>query len=302
MNAAGRRTIVVIDDEEEIRRVLSALLQEAGHEVVTCGDPLTAVDVVAAAEPDLVLCDISMPGCDGYEVLRRLQLDPRTAPYPVVFLTARSEFSERVRAFRYGAVDFMSKPFTREILLRRVERILKELEARAGAVAEPGAGADGLLEDVQREARSGVLTLATPAGEQRVVLAAGKVVEGQMAGAGGESARLPGAVEFRELDLRREGIVSHEPEPLAGDVGDVPNFRALPEALRSVLVVDDNAAFREFLTRLLSRTGALGAPGGRRRAGPAAGAGRATLADRDRYPHAARGRLRALPPRCGPTA
>jgi DNA-binding response OmpR family regulator len=219
---------------------------------VTCADPVAAVEVVAKAAPDLILLDITMPELDGYEVLRALQIDPRTAPYPVVFLTGRREFTERVRAFRHGAVDYVAKPFTREILLRKVEKILETLDARAGSVSETGPqAAQRLMADVTREARSGVLTLHEPEGDHKVVISAGAVVEGSAGEASGADSR----AEFQELDSRREGIVPNDPAALSGQAGDAPDFLSLPESLRSIVIVDDNDALRDFLARLLGRLG-----------------------------------------------
>jgi len=251
MSEAARRRIVVIDDELEVLRVLDGLLRQAGYDVVTTNDPSRAVETVADSAPDLVLCDITMPDRDGYDVLRALQQDPRTASYPLVFLTARREFTERVRAFRYGAVDFVGKPFTREILLRKIERILEGLEERSGTVSESGAAARALLGDAQREARTGVLTVSDPDGSRRVVLSAGHIVEGQGEAAVSDEAR----AEFREIDLKREDLVTHEPSALQGEVGDMPDLRSLPPHLRTVLIVDDSDEFRAFLARLLTDQG-----------------------------------------------
>ncbi len=252
MSDPGRRTIVVIDDDVEMLRVVEGLLRQAGHGVVTCDDPIDAAEVVARVQPDLILCDIVMPKCDGYEVLRALQSDPRTAALPVVFLTGRSEFTERVRAFRHGAVDYVAKPFTREVLVRRVEKLLEGLDKRAGATAAQGAEATtALIGDLRREARSGVLTVREKDGERRLVVRAGEFVEG--APSGGESSA--SGAEFRELDPTCEAIVSSEPAWLGGEAKDVPDFHSLPQALRSVLIVEDDAQLRDFLAKVLSQQG-----------------------------------------------
>src|SRR5207249_8726379 len=173
-----RRKIVVIDDDDEVRGLIRHVLQGGGYAVADTGDPARAAELVRNEDPALVLCDISMPGLDGYGVLRALQSDPATARYPVVFLTAQREFTERVQAFRYGAVDYMAKPFTREILLRKLEKVLAERARRSGMAEGQGAApASELLEEVQRESRSGLLTVEGVEGEARVVMRAGEVVE-----------------------------------------------------------------------------------------------------------------------------
>jgi CheY-like chemotaxis protein len=159
-----RRKILVIEDEEQIRSLVEKILTGAGYSVVSTSDPTRARELAQRENPDLVLCDIAMPGLDGYGVLKALQGDPATGRFPVVFLTAHREFSERVRAFRFGVVDYVTKPFNREILVRKVAKVLGGLKERSGVRAQgSGESVQELLEDVQREARSGVLT-ATRAG------------------------------------------------------------------------------------------------------------------------------------------
>jgi CheY-like chemotaxis protein len=105
---------------------------------------------------------------------------------------------------------------------------------------------DEILEDAQRESRSGVLSLASPGGESRMLIRAGEVVERPPA----DATRMATEAEFQELDPRREDIVAHDPSRLPGR-GELPPFEAVPELLRTVLVVDDNAFFRRFLRDLL---------------------------------------------------
>jgi DNA-binding response OmpR family regulator len=243
------RTIVVIDDEHDMRALLDTLLTQAGYRVVATGDPTEAVALVARTRPDLILCDIGMPEMNGYDVLRALQRDPATARFPLVFLTAHREFGERVRAFRHGAVDFLSKPFTREILLRRIARVLEGLATRAGTVAAQAA--HELLADVQRESRSGVFTIRQPSGDAKIVVRAGEVVEGHDVTAAGATA----PAEFRELDHAREDIVPPDGAPLAHAIADVPSFSELPEVFRTALLVDDDDSFREVLAGLLRQQG-----------------------------------------------
>ena len=144
------RKIVVIDDDDEMRGLIGHILRAGGYTVVDTGDPARAAELVRTEDPDLVLCDISMPGVDGYGVLQELQSDPATAGYPVVFLTAQREFTERVEAFRHGVVDYVAKPFTREILLRKVRKILEERAPRAVESPAVPATANGAAHDPPR--------------------------------------------------------------------------------------------------------------------------------------------------------
>src|SRR5439155_11700519 len=252
MAAKERRKIVVIEDDDEVRGLIRHVLQAGGYAVADTGDPARAAELVRNEDPALVLCDISMPGLDGYGVLRALQSDPATARYPVVFLTAQREFPERVQAFRYGAVDYMAKPFTREILLRKVAKVLEERGRRAGVAEGKGAAPSSeLVEEVQRDSRSGLLTVDGAEGEAKVVMRAGEVVEATAVPATDDpTAR----ARFEEIDAEHEDIASHDPPRLPGSASGI-SFDALPEVVRDVLVVDDNKSFRKFLSTILVRHG-----------------------------------------------
>ena len=247
--SAPQSKILVVDDEPEIRAVVRGVLEAGGYIVVDTGDPVEAVELARKEVPDLVLCDLVMPRVDGYGVLRALQADAVTSRVPVVFLTARRDFSERVRAFRFGVVDYITKPFTRDILLKKVERILAGLRDRSGLLAEGPAG--DVMEEVRVTGRSGVLTLRDGTIEATALVQGGTVVDGQLEALAKETA----VATFRELDLDREDVVSAGPSRLPGEHEVAPTLENLPEMLRSALVVDDSEQFRAYLREVLSRRG-----------------------------------------------
>jgi CheY-like chemotaxis protein len=135
---------LLVEDDEETRALVESILGFEGHTVVSTSDPTAAPALARAESPDLVLCDITMPVMDGYGVLKALQSDPLTASLPVVFLSGHKDFSERVRAFRFGVIDYISKPFTRETLVRKVARILEGRSRRPGGFAPEPAEAPPL--------------------------------------------------------------------------------------------------------------------------------------------------------------
>lgn len=115
-------TILVVDDVPQNVKLLQAVLEPRGYEVVTASSGEEALERVAGV--DLVLLDIVMPGLDGYEVCRRLRTDPATSFLPVVMVTASGE-QEKRRAIEAGADDFVAKPFDHEELLVRVRSLLR---------------------------------------------------------------------------------------------------------------------------------------------------------------------------------
>ena len=246
--------LVVIDDDPSVCTMLATIASGAGFRVAVTSDPTAAVDLVNREAPDLVLCDVAMPGMDGHAVLKALQADPATAGYPVVFLTDQPEPSERVKAFKFGVVDYLTKPFTPEVLIETVEKVLAGRPWRAGIARQDGAtAADALLEEAQQNTRSGILSVRSEKGDAQIVVSGGAVVEKTAGVAGG--ARKPGmTAEFQELDPSKESIVGpDEGQALAGD--GLAGFADVPEALRRALVVDDDLGFSSFLVKLLTGHG-----------------------------------------------
>jgi DNA-binding response OmpR family regulator len=248
----GARKVLVVEDEPPILTLIASFLTTAGYTVVSTGQPKEALELARRESPDLVVSDISMPEMDGYAVLRALQADPATARVPVVFLTAHREFTERVRAFRFGVVDYITKPFSSEALLRRVDRVFEDRGSRPGIDERPGdkASVRQLLQEVKKESRTGLLSLTGVGGGTHAVIEGGRVVESTLPEQG-EAER----ASFRELDLDREQIAAPAPTRLPGDAARLPPIESLPEVFRTVLLADDNDMFRAFLKDLLERRG-----------------------------------------------
>lgn len=119
------RKILVVDDDWLNRELLEAYLKEAGYECLLAENGQVALKIVQTNMPDLVLCDVQMPGISGYEVCRTLKHNPATQFIPVVMVTALESDEERMQAVEAGADDFVTKPFNSILLLTRVKSLLR---------------------------------------------------------------------------------------------------------------------------------------------------------------------------------
>jgi DNA-binding response OmpR family regulator/cellulose synthase/poly-beta-1,6-N-acetylglucosamine synthase-like glycosyltransferase len=115
-----RGSVLVVDDEEQIRRLVSIALRRAGYEVTVAADGEEALARIAEATPDLVVSDVMMPGLDGFALLSKLRADPATRAIPVILLTAKGALEDRVTGLTLGADDYLPKPFEMAELLARV--------------------------------------------------------------------------------------------------------------------------------------------------------------------------------------
>lgn len=119
-------TVLVVDDERRYRDLIEMDLSRRGYGVLLAGDGLRALDLVEQGSPDLVVLDLMLPDMDGYEVCRRIR---EVSSVPIIMLTARAEEADKVRGLRSGADDYVTKPFSAEELLARVEAVLRRAEA-----------------------------------------------------------------------------------------------------------------------------------------------------------------------------
>jgi DNA-binding response OmpR family regulator len=120
------RTVLVVDDEPEIVRILRDYLERAGFAVVTASDGETAVATAHRHRPALVLLDLTLPGLDGLEVARALRRDGEV---PIIMLTARTEETDRIVGLELGADDYVAKPFSPREVVARVRAVLRRADA-----------------------------------------------------------------------------------------------------------------------------------------------------------------------------
>ncbi|MCP4199234.1 MAG: response regulator, partial [Proteobacteria bacterium] len=113
-------SILIVDDHTDNLRVLSDILKEQGYGLRSLRKGEAVFSSVLQSPPDIILLDIMMPGMDGYEVCEQLKADERTRDIPVIFISALHETDEKVRAFSAGGVDYITKPFQEQEVLKRV--------------------------------------------------------------------------------------------------------------------------------------------------------------------------------------
>ncbi|RKZ93346.1 MAG: hypothetical protein DRR19_01485 [Candidatus Parabeggiatoa sp. nov. 1] len=116
----NKGTLLIIDDLPDNIKVLRAFLSHAGFDVLIAGEGEEGLQATEHAHPDLILLDIMMPGMDGFEVCQRLKSQENTKYIPIIFLTALTEVADKMKGFKLGAADYITKPFQQEEVLARV--------------------------------------------------------------------------------------------------------------------------------------------------------------------------------------
>jgi two-component system alkaline phosphatase synthesis response regulator PhoP len=131
-------TIALIEDDQQIRRVVEGYLQQAGYRVVSAADGTAGLALVEREKPALLVLDIMMPGLDGLEITRRLRSshDPGLADLYIIMLTARVEETDRIVGLEMGADDYVIKPFSPRELVARIRAAVRRLDTKPAASAQ----------------------------------------------------------------------------------------------------------------------------------------------------------------------
>lgn len=158
-----KTSVLIVEDEEDIRELVSYNLLKEGFQVVSVASGEEALGAVASHAPDLILLDLMLPGVDGLTVCRRLKSSPQTASIPVVMLTAKGEESDIVAGLNLGADDYITKPFSPKVLLARVQAVLRRVAGEGGTPAEDSEAESLTIRDlVIRPGRHEVLVAGQP--------------------------------------------------------------------------------------------------------------------------------------------
>jgi CheY-like chemotaxis protein len=124
--------ILIVEDQDSIRRMIEALVQARGYQVTAVSSGAKAIDVALTDPPDIVLLDLNLPGqYDGFDVCTKLRADPQTRTVPVVVISAMDDDESRARATAAGATAYYTKPFSPIALLKEIDRLKSMITTRA---------------------------------------------------------------------------------------------------------------------------------------------------------------------------
>jgi two-component system, OmpR family, response regulator len=158
--AQSEARLLVVDDEPTILELLAGTLRFAGFDVLTAVSGAEALRAAAAAKPDLILLDVMMPDCDGFDVIRRIRAGgPRV---PVIFLTARDSVHERVTGLTLGGEDYVTKPFSLDEVLARIRAVLRRSRGEPEAASRLVVADLELDEDSHQVWRAGTEVALSP--------------------------------------------------------------------------------------------------------------------------------------------
>ncbi len=139
-------TVLIVDDEMRMRRVIADYLHIKGYETLEAGDGVEALELFYSEYPDLVILDVMMPKKDGWQVCREIRATHQT---PIIMLTARSEEADELLGFELGADEYVAKPFSLKILSARIEAVLRRGgESQATPADAPRLRIDKLAREV----------------------------------------------------------------------------------------------------------------------------------------------------------
>jgi DNA-binding response OmpR family regulator len=160
----GRREaprVLVVDDDSSIRQICREVLELGGYQVRDAGNASAALAEARRFRPDMFIFDVLMPGTDGYRLAELVRADPAIGMAPIMFLSARGDTADKVRAFRSGAEDYMVKPFDAAELLARVAKALDRQARELGASPTTQLpGADAIQGEIERRLKEDATAVA----------------------------------------------------------------------------------------------------------------------------------------------
>ena len=164
-------TILVVDDEQDIRELIRYNLAKEGYRVECVGSGEEALRRVRPTPPDLILLDLMLPGVDGLEVCKLLKAERRTAATPIIMLTAKGEDADVVSGLELGADDYVVKPFSPRVLIARIKAVLRRQEDPAEEVTAILHRGELMIDPSRHLATVGGLPISLTALEMRILVA-----------------------------------------------------------------------------------------------------------------------------------
>lgn len=131
---ANKSSILIVDDDPQLIRLVRVNLETEGYSVMVAGDASSAFEHLNQKMPELIILDIMLPGVDGYELCRRIREFSNT---PIIFLTAKVEDSDKIKGLKLGADDYLTKPFNAQELLARIGAVLRRTNTAREAALPP---------------------------------------------------------------------------------------------------------------------------------------------------------------------
>jgi two-component system alkaline phosphatase synthesis response regulator PhoP len=125
---APQYTILVVDDDKAIIRILHNYLEEAGYHVLTAHDGTTALHILRNQNPDLLVLDLMLPDRDGWDITRLIRADKALSTIPIIMLTARVEDTDKIVGLELGADDYITKPFNAREVVARIKALLRRVQ------------------------------------------------------------------------------------------------------------------------------------------------------------------------------
>ncbi|RME63119.1 MAG: response regulator, partial [Nitrospirae bacterium] len=233
--------VLIVDDNEAIIDALSYGLRAAGYDVITATNGREALERSRKEHPDLIISDIVMPEMDGFEFCRALRQDPEFSDLPFLFLTAHGDKDRKLQGLKYGADDYIVKPFEIDELLARIEVILKRAKKSATEGALSGRlseiGLPDLLQVMEQTSKRGKVYIKAQGKEGWVSLSSGHIMDASFAELSGEDALV-------ELFLLEDGTFYYKAEPVEKGPIDRPVGFVLMDIAR---LSDELVALKEFL-------------------------------------------------------
>lgn len=130
MEGAGRKKILIVEDEKDILELVKLYLEKGGYRTCVAMTGLDGLRHVKSEHPDLIILDLMLAEMDGLEVCKRIRADPQTAMMPIIMLTAKAEESDTIIGLELGADDYVTKPFSPKALVARVKAMFRRMERK----------------------------------------------------------------------------------------------------------------------------------------------------------------------------